>query len=68
MDPLQDLYKTVSDSNILIAKRKEALSKLLDLHLSNDVVEVLSRIATDSTLPFEIRQKASDKLIKKAGG
>ena len=38
MDPLEDLYRTVTDGKILIAKRKEALSKLLDLHLSNDVV------------------------------
>jgi hypothetical protein len=68
MDPLEDLYRIVTDANILIGKRKEALSKLLDLHLSNDVVEVLSRIATDRAVPFEIRQKASDKLIKKAGG
>ncbi len=65
MDPIEDLYKKVKDNNKPVSERTEALSKLLDLYLTNDVMKVLSSIATDSALPFQIRQMASDRITQK---
>jgi hypothetical protein len=65
MDPIQDLYKKVKDNNRPLSERTDALSKLVDLYLTSDVMKVLSSIATDSTLPFQMRQTASDRITQK---
>jgi uncharacterized protein (UPF0147 family) len=65
MDRLDVLYNIVRDNNKPVTERTEAISGIVGMHLTNDVMKVLSTIATDTTLPFKVRQMASDRLIKK---
>ena len=65
MDRLDVLYNVVKDSNKSINERTEATSGIIGMYLTNDVMKILSKIATDTTLPFKVRQMASDRLVKK---
>jgi hypothetical protein len=65
MDRLDILYGIVKDNNKLVAERTEAMSGIVGMYLTKDVIKMLSKIATDTALPFKVRQMASDRLVKK---
>ena len=57
------LYEVIMDDNKPVTDRTIAMSKLTALYLTDDVVEILSKIAKDPDLSAQFRQMASNRLF-----
>ena len=64
MTYLEILYNIVSDGNKPIWERKDAVSKIGQMNLDNDVIKALSDVAKNTAFPLQIRSMASSSLFK----